>query len=68
AIVSWGHPASTRRTAGPAGGEDFAKQGVMINLFLEADKVRFAINPAAAARAGISISSQLLSLAKIVAN
>ncbi|MGH9358491.1 MAG: YfiR family protein [Terriglobia bacterium] len=48
--------------------DDFARQGVMINLFLEADKVRFAINPAAAARAGISISSQLLSLAKIVAN
>ncbi len=48
--------------------DGFARRGVMIDLFLEGNKVRFAINPAAAARAGISISSKLLSLAKIVEN
>lgn len=46
--------------------DGFAKQGIMINLYLEAGKVRFEINPDAAARAGISISSKLLGLAKIV--
>ncbi|MGH9356122.1 MAG: YfiR family protein [Terriglobia bacterium] len=46
----------------------FAKQGVMINLFMEGNKVRFAINPGAARSAGIRISSKLLSLAKIVSD
>jgi hypothetical protein len=44
----------------------FARQGGMIN-FIEVDqKVRFEINEAAAKRAGLKISSQLLKLATIV--
>lgn len=46
--------------------DGFARQGVMINMYLDENKVRFEINPGAAAKAGISISSKLLSLAKIV--
>lgn len=46
--------------------EGFAERGVMINLFLEDNRVHFEINPAAAARTRIRISSRLLSLAKIV--
>ncbi|MGH9327471.1 MAG: YfiR family protein [Terriglobia bacterium] len=46
----------------------YAERGVMINLYLEGDKVRFEINPDAAARAGIKISSKLLSLAKITSS
>ncbi len=46
--------------------DGFAKRGIMINLFLDGDRVRFKINPGAAARAGIGISSKLLSLATIV--
>lgn len=46
--------------------EGFAERGVMIDLFLDGNKVRFEINPGAAARAGLQISSKLLSLAKII--
>lgn len=46
--------------------ERFARKGGMIN-FVEVDqKVRFEINEAAAKRAGLKISSQLLKLATIV--
>ena len=38
----------------------------MIGLFIEDGRMRFAINPDAAQRAGLRLSSRLLSLAKIV--
>jgi hypothetical protein len=46
--------------------EGFAQRGGIINLYLEANKVRFEINPTAAQLHGLKISSQLLSLGKIV--
>lgn len=46
--------------------EGYAAQGVMVNFFLERNKVRFEINDAAVHRAGLDISSQLLKLARIV--
>jgi hypothetical protein len=49
-------------------GEDdkFLRRGGMINFVQEDGKLRFEINTDAAGRAGINISSKLLSLAKIV--
>lgn len=44
----------------------YAAQGVMINLYLEDDRVHFEINDQAALKAGIRISSKLLSLARLV--
>jgi len=44
----------------------FASRGGIINFYLEGNKVRFEINPAAARRDGLKISSQLLNLGKIV--
>lgn len=41
----------------------FARQGVIINFYLQNKKVRFEINASAARRAGIAISSKLLKLA-----
>lgn len=46
--------------------EGFTRRGGIINFYLEGNKVRFEINPAAAQREGLKISSQLLSLGKIV--
>lgn len=46
--------------------EGYAERGVMVNLFLEQNKVRFEINNGASGRAGLRISSQLLRLARIV--
>lgn len=46
--------------------EGFAKAGAAINLYLEEGKVRFEINPEAATRHGITLSSKLLKLARIV--
>lgn len=46
--------------------EGFAVLGGMINLTVEANKVHFEVNPLAAERAGLKISSRLLSIAKIV--
>jgi hypothetical protein len=46
--------------------EKFLRRGGMINFVLEDGKLRFEINTDAANRAGINISSKLLSLAKIV--
>ena len=43
---------------------DFAEQGGMIRFCLDDDKVRFEINPTAAERASLKISSRLLLLAK----
>jgi hypothetical protein len=44
----------------------FAESGGAIGFVMEGNKVRFKVNPEAAARAGIQISSQLLQLATIV--
>jgi hypothetical protein len=38
----------------------------MINFFLESDSVKFAINGAAAERAGLKLSSKLLAVARVV--
>jgi hypothetical protein len=46
--------------------EGFAQHGGGINFFLAGTKVRFEINPGAAQSDGLKISSQLLSLGKIV--
>jgi hypothetical protein len=45
---------------------DFARRGGVINFYLEGQKVRFEINRAAAQRSGLKLSSQLLSLARLV--
>jgi hypothetical protein len=46
--------------------EGFAAAGVMVNFYLEQNKVRFEINPDAANRAGLKFGSQLLKLARLV--
>lgn len=46
--------------------EGFARQGGMIELFLENNRVRLAVNRKAIERAGLTVSSKLLSLARIV--
>lgn len=45
---------------------DFAQNGVMINLVMDGNKVRFDINAESARRARISISSKLLKLARTI--
>ncbi len=47
-------------------GEPFARGGGMIGLFVEDGRMRFAINPDAAQRASLKLSSRLLNLARIV--
>lgn len=49
-----------------ADSERFAESGGMINFRLDASRIRLEINPEAARRAGLRISSQLLKLADIV--
>lgn len=44
----------------------FTREGGMIRFFLEERKLRFEVNPAAAARSGLQIGSQMLKLARIV--
>lgn len=46
--------------------DGLAHQGVMINFYLDRGKVRFEINIDTARRAGFTISSHLLKLAKII--
>lgn len=46
--------------------EAFLRTGGIINFVIQDGRVRFEIDPGAAARAGLHISSTLLSLAKIV--
>ena len=46
--------------------DSFAREGGDIDFYLSDGKVRFEINPQAAQRCGLKISSQLLSLGKIV--
>ena len=45
--------------------KSFISDGGMISFFVESGKVRFEINPEAALRDGIQLSSKLLSLARI---
>ncbi len=46
--------------------DSFAQNGGAIDFYLQGSKVRFEINPGSAQRGGLKISSQLLSLGKIV--
>lgn len=46
--------------------EDFAMRGGVANFFIDGGRMRFAVNPDAADRAKLRISSKLLSLAKVV--
>jgi len=46
--------------------EGFARLGGSINFYLDDGRVRFEVNPAAAQRDGLKVSSQLLSLGKII--
>ncbi len=46
--------------------DGFAERGGMINFILRDNHVRFQINPSAAARAGLKVSSRLLQLADVV--
>ncbi|MEW6290379.1 MAG: YfiR family protein [Thermodesulfobacteriota bacterium] len=48
--------------------ENFAEQGGIISLGNEGTKIKLTINQAAAQRAGLKISSQLLKIATIVGN
>lgn len=47
-------------------GKDFADRGGTIQFFLQDSRLRFAVNVDEAQRAGLTVSSKLLSLAKIV--
>jgi len=46
-------------------GDEFIRLGGIVGLFLEEGRMRFAINPDAAQRAGVRLSSRLLQLARI---
>jgi hypothetical protein len=46
-------------------GDDFVRTGGIIGLFVEEGRMRFAVSPDAAQRAGVRLSSRLLQLAKI---
>jgi hypothetical protein len=48
--------------------EDFAERGGVANFFIDRGRMRFAVNPDAADRARLRISSKLLALAKVVRN
>jgi hypothetical protein len=50
-----------------ADGPPLARQGGMVNFIIEAQRIRFEINPGVAERAGLRISSKLLTLARVVA-
>jgi hypothetical protein len=47
--------------------QSFATRGVMVNFYLENNKIRFEINLEAARLAGLKISSNLLKMGKIIA-
>lgn len=46
--------------------EGFAALGVMVNFYLEQNRIRFEVNHGAVQRAGLGLSSQLLKLARLV--
>lgn len=45
---------------------DFAERGGVANFFIDNGRMRFAVNPRAADRAQLRISSRLLTLARLV--
>lgn len=47
--------------------DSFAEKGVMINFYIENNRIRFAINNEAAKRANVRIHPNLLTMGKIVA-
>jgi hypothetical protein len=47
-------------------GDTFPRRGGMVGLVVEDGRMRFAINPDAAQRSGVRLSSKLLSLAKLI--
>ena len=47
-------------------GYEFVRLGGVVGLFVDEGRMRFAINPEAAQRAGLRLSSRLLQLAKIL--
>jgi 20S proteasome alpha/beta subunit len=47
-------------------GEGMGQAGLVIGVYVDGDRIRFDANTAAAARAGLSLSSHLLRLARIV--
>jgi uncharacterized protein DUF4154 len=47
-------------------GHEFVRLGGIVGLFVDEGRMRFAINPDAAQRAGLRLSSRLLQLAKIL--
>jgi hypothetical protein len=55
---------SSALTVGECDG--FAAMGGVINLVIEGNKLHFEVNPLAAERAGLKISSKMLTMAKIV--
>ncbi len=46
--------------------QGFARSSGIIELYVEAGRMRFAVNPGAGSRAGLGLSSRLLNLARIV--
>ncbi len=46
--------------------EGYAKQGIMVNFYIEASKVKFEINLTSIKRSRINVSSQLLKLGRVV--
>lgn len=46
--------------------ENYAELGVMVNFYIDENKVRFEANPEAASRVRLKFGSQLLKLARIV--
>jgi hypothetical protein len=44
--------------------EGFAQRGVLINFYLDGDKVRFEVNAEATKKSGLTVSAQLMSLAR----
>lgn len=46
--------------------EGYAELGVMVNFYIDENKVRFEVNPEAASRVRLKFGSQLLKLARIV--
>jgi hypothetical protein len=45
---------------------EFIQHGGIVNFFLDGKRVRFEINPTAATRVNLRISSRLLQLARLV--
>jgi hypothetical protein len=46
--------------------EGFAQSGVMINFTMQEGKVQFEVNPQAIRQAGLTVSSQLLKVSKVI--